>query len=326
MQARISALLLNYNQRDYYSQVVQNYVPRKKGLFELVIVDDGSTDGSVELFEKLAQKHAFIRLIKLGKNQGVEAAIAAGIEATKGEYVHIGAMDDVIHGDFFQENEKMIHKYPEAPFVFSDPSEFHSDFFDKKRTVTIDHKFDLSTKPCFFSSRDIIALFKKKSFTFPSNACIFHKKSLMAIGGFRPELSLYADVFASTLLSVKGGAAYLPGVYTSLCIRGNSIFCSRSKVRGKKEQAFLRTLDVLKTEYPACYKIFKQVAIILNTDFRMLWLLMRSKKYRDYVTSKLIRRYIVFNGWYLLKKHLPTSFHVFVRRRIGRALQKIVSK
>ncbi len=59
--------------------------------YELIFVDDGSTDGTLEVFRSLAKKDKRVRYISFSRNFGKEAAMFAGLEAAHGDY--IGVMD-----------------------------------------------------------------------------------------------------------------------------------------------------------------------------------------------------------------------------------------
>src|SRR5690606_19962048 len=52
---------------------------------EVIFVDDGSTDGSLRILIEIAAKDARVRVISLRRNYGQTAAMAAGIDAAKGE-------------------------------------------------------------------------------------------------------------------------------------------------------------------------------------------------------------------------------------------------
>lgn len=57
--------------------------------YELLLVDDGSTDGTLAAVEALLAKHDAIRLIRLSRTFGTEVAIAAGLDAVIGDFVAV---------------------------------------------------------------------------------------------------------------------------------------------------------------------------------------------------------------------------------------------
>ncbi|MCL4133228.1 UNVERIFIED_CONTAM: hypothetical protein GTU68_057791 [Idotea baltica] len=63
--------------------------PSWKEDYEIVLVDDGSSDSSLEIMMELVQKDAHVRLIKLSRNFGHQPAISAGIQEAKGDAVVI---------------------------------------------------------------------------------------------------------------------------------------------------------------------------------------------------------------------------------------------
>jgi glycosyltransferase involved in cell wall biosynthesis len=63
--------------------------------FEIVIVDDASTDGSWEIAKSLADPWKGVRAIRLPENRGTPGALNAGVEASFGEYIHVLSADDM---------------------------------------------------------------------------------------------------------------------------------------------------------------------------------------------------------------------------------------
>jgi len=55
--------------------------------FEIILLDDGSSAASLRLLDKLLQEHHALRLIQLEQSGGVSIALAAGIEAARGEVI-----------------------------------------------------------------------------------------------------------------------------------------------------------------------------------------------------------------------------------------------
>ena len=89
---QLTVVMPIYNERDTIEEVVSlvNAVPLK---IELVAVDDGSTDGSREILERLASEGRIDRLIVHEVNQGKGAALATGFAAAGGEIVIVQDAD-----------------------------------------------------------------------------------------------------------------------------------------------------------------------------------------------------------------------------------------
>ncbi len=73
-------------------QKVERFLSSKKFSFEVIIVDDGSGDGSIEYMEKFASENKEFRLVK-NAHLGKAGAVTAGVLAAKGEYVLFTDMD-----------------------------------------------------------------------------------------------------------------------------------------------------------------------------------------------------------------------------------------
>ncbi len=76
------------NEEESIPELVKNIENAiKKESYEIVFIDDGSTDKSVEILKKLSQKEENIRLIALRRNLGKSPALTLGFQKAKGEYV-----------------------------------------------------------------------------------------------------------------------------------------------------------------------------------------------------------------------------------------------
>ncbi len=88
---KVSVVIPVYNEREnlpLLAQALQEALAECRYPWEAVLVDDGSTDGSVEVLERLAEADAeHIRVVFLRRNFGQTAAIAAGIDHATGDIV-----------------------------------------------------------------------------------------------------------------------------------------------------------------------------------------------------------------------------------------------
>ena len=83
----VSVIVPVYNERDTVLEILQKIKDKNFAgtTFEVVVVDDGSTDGSRELLE--ARTDLYAKLIKMEKNSGKGAAVKAALHNCTGEYV-----------------------------------------------------------------------------------------------------------------------------------------------------------------------------------------------------------------------------------------------
>ena len=68
----------------HHKEIVQ-YLQKHKLKYEIIYVDDGSSDNTLETIEKMAQKNLNVHIISLSRNFGKESATAAGISRARGE-------------------------------------------------------------------------------------------------------------------------------------------------------------------------------------------------------------------------------------------------
>ena len=92
-----------YNVAKYLSQCLDSLINQTYPEFEVLLVDDGSTDGSAEICREYQQRDQRIRLIRLTTNQGLSNARNVGIENAKGDYVTFVDSDDWLNHDFLEQ-------------------------------------------------------------------------------------------------------------------------------------------------------------------------------------------------------------------------------
>ena len=89
---RVSAAVINWNNREYILGCLRSLLAQTNVELDVVILDNGSTDGSVELIES---EYPRLRVIKNGKNLGFAAAHNIGFRETSGEW-HLVLNSDVV--------------------------------------------------------------------------------------------------------------------------------------------------------------------------------------------------------------------------------------
>ena len=112
----ISIIVPVYNVVDYIDKCIGSIVEQSVYECEIIIVDDGSNDGSREKCREWADKDDRIKLIEQS-NQGVSSARNKGIAESHGEYIVFVDGDDYLENNFLYEMEKCFEEYPMADIV-----------------------------------------------------------------------------------------------------------------------------------------------------------------------------------------------------------------
>lgn len=107
---RFSVIVPIYNVSKYLPECISSVLQQDFQNFELILVDDGSIDGSGEICDQFQQKDERIRVIHKS-NGGVTSARNAGLDAAKGEYVLFFDGDDFVEADLLSRLEKIIGEF-----------------------------------------------------------------------------------------------------------------------------------------------------------------------------------------------------------------------
>ncbi|MCM1115407.1 MAG: glycosyltransferase family 2 protein [Clostridium sp.] len=97
----ISVILPAFNREKFIEDSIASVLNQTYSDFELLVVDDGSEDSTVEIVERLMNKDRRIKLIK-ASHQGVSAARNLAIDNANGEFIFFVDSDDFIHPDLLK--------------------------------------------------------------------------------------------------------------------------------------------------------------------------------------------------------------------------------
>ncbi len=105
-----------YNGEEYLAETVKSALAQTFTDFELIAVDDGSTDGSVKVLEGFTD--ARIRLVRQ-RNQGTAGAIQTGLREARGELIAFLDQDDIWEPESLATQVEFLRTHPEIDLSFS---------------------------------------------------------------------------------------------------------------------------------------------------------------------------------------------------------------
>ncbi len=120
---KISVIVANYNYGNFLGETLDSLVAQTYRNFEVLVIDNGSTDDSVAVVRRYADRHPFIRLLQHegGVNKGLPASVKLGVDEAAGEFVAFCESDDQWTPDHLEKIVRFIDRHDRKPaFVVND--------------------------------------------------------------------------------------------------------------------------------------------------------------------------------------------------------------
>ena len=107
----ISFLVPVYNVENYIEKCINSILSQKGADFEIVLLDDGSTDNSGEICDAYAKEYPDIVRVIHKENEGLLLTRRRGFKEAKGDYVACVDSDDYISSDYLQTVVMALEEY-----------------------------------------------------------------------------------------------------------------------------------------------------------------------------------------------------------------------
>lgn len=116
-----------YNAEKFLAEAVDSVLNQGYGNWELLLINDGSSDDSREICQKYAEMHEFIRLLEHegGINKGVSASRNLGLREAKNDWISFLDADDYWDPEKLQAEAEIISKHDDLVLIYSDALIFH---------------------------------------------------------------------------------------------------------------------------------------------------------------------------------------------------------
>lgn len=201
---RFSVIIPLFNKAPYIKKAIDSVLSQSHKDYEIVVVDDGSRDGSAEVAEGvLKQSTAQYKLIRQA-NAGVSTARNNGVTESKGDYICFLDADDYWAPTFLEEVSKLINNYPYAGIYGTSYT-----IVDESRHNT--RVAAIGVEPDFYSGYINYCKVYSNGMYMPlwTGAVCIPSFVFNDLGGFKPYLKLGEDFDLWLRIALKYKVAFL---------------------------------------------------------------------------------------------------------------------
>ncbi|MGE8538903.1 MAG: glycosyltransferase family 2 protein [Acinetobacter sp.] len=290
-QALVSIIIPSYNHEKFICDSINSVIEQSYQNIELIIIDDGSTDSSVEKIQELIPlcKKRFVRFeFRHQENKGLSATLNEALEWAQGKYFSSLASDDIILKDkikiqteFLNHNKNCIAVFGGVSVIDND-SNFIKDRIKRRKSYTFDQILLLE--------HDL-----------PATTQLIQTKSLKQIGGYNAEVKI-EDWYMWLLLAQQGELCYLPVLFAKYRLHDNNMHKQTSLMHDS------RIMILNKYQNHLLFNKAKKRILWINA---FEWGLLSKKKslekmlriLKEYPSEILTYDFLRFFYWLLIKKN-----------------------
>ena len=204
----LTVVIPHYNQRDFLPRAVASVLHGEPCDLEIIVVDDGSTDGSEPVLAALEATSPLITVIRCGVNRGVVSALNTGLAAARGRYVNFLGADDLVLPNLYAPLLRALGDHPMAGLGCSQLAIVGSDGSQRGIRPLMAPGFRAE----YLDPQTICQRIKRTDHWICSTTTVFRTDFLRAAGGFEAKLGVFHDIIVERLLAFAHGFVYLPGI------------------------------------------------------------------------------------------------------------------
>ena len=226
---RISIVIPNYNHSALIESSVKSCYEQSLPAYEIIVVDDGSTDNSLEILTGLQKSIPNLKVHSLKKNFGAIHAINHGARIADGDILLIRSADDILDKNAIRHATEAFEKFPDTKIAFGEVLFFHEDINNgTKETLA------LSNKVRFLSPDNLMQAWKP-DFNLPDPACFVRKNAFFEQGCLQEEAKWYSTWLCFTSIALRYGLTFIPAILNSFWVNASSYgtaYLRNSKIQG----------------------------------------------------------------------------------------------
>lgn len=210
----VSVLIANFNHAHFIGHTLTSLVEQSAPAEEVIVVDDASTDNSVEIIESYRSKLPGLRLVRNPINLGAIPTFNRALDEARCNYISFCSADDWFEPQCLQRLISVTKQFNQPRLCLSRFVQYSE--ADK---TTLHHGYDSeighwylaeSDGPQFYSPEKVRGILHRGYTWLNLNGSLIHRDTLRAIGGYDPDLRWHSDWLAAFTIAFRYGFAIIP--------------------------------------------------------------------------------------------------------------------
>ena len=281
---RISAIIPNFNHAKYLPRSVGSYLNQPLLPFEIIVVDDGSTDNSLEVLDSLAKQHPIIRVLRNERNIGMNATMNRGLEEARGDYVLYTSADDEVRPGVFLHATRMLKENPHAGLC-SGIAEWQCTTTGQSWCVG----GSMPNKACYLSPAEMVKLCKRGKLAINNQCTAYKKSALLEAGGWVGELKWFSDWYAACTVGFRYGMCHVPEVLANFYLFPSSYYNATARNYAERRQAMGKILEQLESAPLAdVAPLIRESGFMGSFGWSMMRVVLSKRKNWKYLTDGFV--------------------------------------
>lgn len=243
----VSTIAIFLNAERFFEEAIESVLQQTFEDWELLLVDDGSTDGSTEIARSYVSKYPDkVRYLEhpMHENRGMSASRNLGLKHARGEFVAFLDADDVWLPEKLDQQLEILRSNPEAAMVYGATQYWYS-WTGKAEDVCRDYVPQLGVSPDTLVTPPHLAQVLLQNQVATSTCCLARREAIQQVGGYEESFrGMFEDQVFHSKISLK-----LPIFVSSRCWykyrRHAESCCALSEAAGDDVNARLSFLEWL---------------------------------------------------------------------------------
>ncbi|HLH77677.1 MAG TPA: glycosyltransferase [Candidatus Binataceae bacterium] len=316
---RLSVIMPNYNHAHYLPISLRAIFAQSHPPAEVIVIDDASTDRSLEVLGQLGREFPTLRVIRQQSRQGPLVAVNRAARQACGQYLFYASADDQVLPDFFATAIETLQRYPRAGLCCSSVAGF-SDEQPQLSYTRLRYKGErayLDPAEVARAERREFSIVRPRLGLIATFTALMRASAVHEIGQYPPDLGFLSDGFLAHLIAFRHGICLLPDLYFA-AYRGNpNSYATAMRRRPREVKAVAtRALSLLAGAYADLQPYFYQSCYLREFALHGLAMMVRQPAYRRHLTWPLVAQSL----WTELRDRLRPWLPQTVAHGLSRAL------